>query len=165
MSSDTAVGRSGNGRGDSVTRRLQAELMALMKENDQSATAFPSGDSIFFWSGHIKGADGTVYEGLQFKIDISFPSDYPYCAPTIKFFNCWHPNVDAHGNICLDILQEQWSASFSVATILQSLRSLLADPNNDSPLNSQAAQLWDSPAQYRSMVLKKYYDQSQSSRK
>ena len=102
------------------------------------------------------GAEGTVYEGLRYKLDIIFPPDYPYRAPTIKFVNCWHPNVDTNGNICLDILKEQWSASYSVTTILQSIRSLLADPNNDSPLNCQAAQMWNSPKQYRSMVLKKY---------
>eukprot|EP01045_Picozoa_sp_COSAG04_P011250 COSAG04_NODE_720_length_10812_cov_2.903108_4_plen_186_part_00 len=58
--------------------------------------------------------------------------------------------------------QDKWSAAFSVRTVLVSLQSLLggasavrqqpvlpltaalaADPNNDSPLNTFAAQLWD----------------------
>jgi ubiquitin-conjugating enzyme E2 C len=69
---------------------------------------------------------------------------------------CWHPNVDEHGNICLDILKDKWSAAFSVTTILQSLRSLLSDPNNDSPLNVQAAQLWASQQHYKSVLLEKY---------
>jgi ubiquitin-conjugating enzyme E2 C len=51
--------------------------------------------------------------------------------------------VDTHGNICLDILKEKWSAVYNVQTILLSIQSLLGEPNNDSPLNGQAAQLWD----------------------
>jgi ubiquitin-conjugating enzyme E2 C len=47
-----------------------------------------------------------------------------------------------HGNICLDILQDKWSAVYDVRATLLSLRSLLGEPNNDSPLNALAASLW-----------------------
>ena len=95
--------------------------------NDKDCTAFPDGDNLFSWVGTIHGAAGTVYEGLRFKLNIKFPENYPFSAPTIKFLTpCFHPNVDQQGNICLDILKEKWSASYSVSTILQSLRSLLA---------------------------------------
>lgn len=62
----------------------------------------------------------------------------------IKFLSpMWHPNVDKSGNICLDILKEKWSAVYNVETILLSLQSLLGEPNNRSPLNAVAAELWD----------------------
>ena len=69
---------------------------------------------------------------------------------------CFHPNVDAHGNICLDILKEKWSAAYSVKTILLSLQSLLAEPNVDSPLNVQAAGLWADQVEYRKALHQKY---------
>ncbi len=50
--------------------------------------------------------------------------------------------MDKHGNICLDILKEKWSALYEVRTILLSIQSLLGEPNNDSPLNTHAAALW-----------------------
>ena len=50
--------------------------------------------------------------------------------------------MDQHGNICLDILKDQWTPAYSVKTILVSIQSLLGDPNPDSPLNEYAAQLW-----------------------
>lgn len=69
-------------------------------------SAFPDGDNLFKWVGTMSGVAGTVYEGLQFKLSISFPSNYPFTAPTIKFDTpCFHPNVDMQGNICLDILK------------------------------------------------------------
>ena len=45
--------------------------------------------------------------GVTFKISISFPPNYPYAAPIIRFDTpCYHPNVDIVGGaICLDILQ------------------------------------------------------------
>ena len=48
-----------------------------------------------------------IYAGLTFKISISFPLNYPYAAPIIRFDTpCYHPNVDIVGGaICLDILQ------------------------------------------------------------
>ena len=70
------------------------------------------------------------------------PADYPFKAPCVRFETaCFHPNVDQHGNICLDILKEKWSAAYSVRTVLLSIQSLLGEPNNDSPLNAYAAKV------------------------
>ena len=153
--------RDGKGRGknagQSISKRLQSELMQIMMAGDKDATAFPDGDNLFEWVGTIKGAKDTVYEGLSYKLSLSFGKDYPFTAPTVKFVTpCFHPNVDAYGNICLDILKEKWSALYSVSTILTSLRSLLSDPNNDSPLNGYAAQLWDNQKEYKTVLHKKY---------
>jgi len=91
-----------------------------------------------------------VYEGLAYKLSLAFPSDYPCSAPTVKFVTpCYHPNVDQHGNICLDILKDQWSAVYDVGAVLRSIQSLLGEPNNESPLNAQAAGLWDDQVTYK----------------
>ena len=147
----------GKNAGQSISKRLQSELMQIMMSGDKDATAFPDGDNLFEWVGTITGAKDTVYEGLTYKLSLSFGKDYPFTAPTVKFVTpCFHPNVDAHGNICLDILKEKWSALYSVSTILTSLRSLLSDPNNDSPLNGYAAQLWDNQKEYKAVLHKKF---------
>ncbi|ODQ64573.1 ubiquitin conjugating enzyme E2-C, Ubc11 [Nadsonia fulvescens var. elongata DSM 6958] len=146
---------------NSVTKRLQSELMQLMMSNTPGVSAFPSSDSnLLNWSGTITGPKDTVYENLTFKISLSFPNDYPYSAPTIKFVSpMWHPNVDMSGNICLDILKERWSAVYNVQTILLSLQSLLGEPNNKSPLNAQAAQLWDEDMEsYKVHLMDRYQE-------
>ncbi|CAB1120656.1 unnamed protein product [Ectocarpus sp. 8 AP-2014] len=145
--------------GGDVTRRLQQELMGIMMGADPGASAFPNDDNLFEWTATLCGSEDTAYEGLTYKLKLVFPETYPYKAPLITFETpCFHPNVDEHGNICLDILKEKWSSAFSVSTILQSLRSLLADPNNESPLNTEAAQLWADQDKYRQVCKQKYQE-------
>ncbi|KAJ7043287.1 ubiquitin-conjugating enzyme/RWD-like protein [Mycena alexandri] len=132
----------------SVAKRLGNELMSLMMSSSPGISAFPKSDgNLFEWVGTIEGPAETIYAGLTFRISISFPANYPYVAPAIKFDTpCFHPNVDINsGAICLDILQDKWSAVYSVQTILLSLQSLLGEPNNASPLNTDAAAVWDTP--------------------
>ncbi|CAG2068955.1 unnamed protein product, partial [Timema podura] len=98
-----------------------------------------------------------VYDGLTYKLTLEFPHSYPYSAPIVRFLTpCFHPNVDLAGNICLDILKDKWSALYDVRTILLSIQSLLGEPNNDSPLNTQAAGLWNNPTEYRRMLSREY---------
>nr|CAG4649702.1 EOG090X0DZY [Scapholeberis mucronata]SVE93892.1 EOG090X0DZY [Scapholeberis mucronata] len=164
-SSNSTVIKDGDGpasatKHQSTSKRLQQELLALMMSTDNKGiSAFPNGDDMFSWIGTIEGVKATVYEGLVFKLSLTFPNGYPFTAPTVKFITpCFHPNVDAHGNICLDILKDKWSALYDVRTILLSIQSLLADPNNDSPLNGQAAQLWSDQIAYKKVLHDKHHD-------
>ncbi|KAK2987773.1 hypothetical protein RJ640_016368 [Escallonia rubra] len=143
---------------NSVTQRLQKELMSLMMTGgDLGVSAFPEGESIFTWIGTIEGGKGTMYDGLSYKLSLRFPLDYPFKPPQVKFeTSCFHPNVDQYGNICLDILQDKWSSAYDCRTILLSIQSLLGEPNIESPLNSSAAALWINQEDYRKMVRKHY---------
>ncbi|KAF8458059.1 ubiquitin-conjugating enzyme E2-20 kDa [Terfezia claveryi] len=139
----------------SVTKRLQTELMQLMMSPSPGVSAFPDDGNLLQWTGTISGPDGTFYEGLTFKLNFSFPSNYPYSPPTVLFTTpMFHPNVDMAGRICLDILKDKWSAVYNVQSILLSLQSLLGEPNNKSPLNGQAAELWDkNPTEYKRLLM------------
>ncbi|KAL8159440.1 hypothetical protein V2J09_000977 [Rumex salicifolius] len=141
----------------SVLKRLQSELMSLMMSGDPGVSAFPEEDNIYSWKGTIQGSKDTVFEGTEYKLSLVFPSDYPFKPPKVKFeTRCFHPNVDAFGNICLDILQDKWSSAYDVRTILLSIQSLLGEPNISSPLDSHAAAVWGDPKVYRRMVEKLY---------
>ncbi|OVA18107.1 Ubiquitin-conjugating enzyme [Macleaya cordata] len=146
---------------NSVILRLQKELMSLMMSGgDLGVSAFPENENIFSWIGTIEGGKGTPYEGLSYKLSLRFPLDYPFKAPQVKFETmCFHPNVDQYGNICLDILQDKWSSAYDCRTILLSIQSLLGEPNNESPLNSYAASLWNSQEDYKKMVRKQFMEE------
>ncbi|XP_065064982.1 probable ubiquitin-conjugating enzyme E2 C [Rhopilema esculentum] len=141
----------------SVTRRLQLDLTMLMTFPVKGISAFPSGDNLFHWNATIVGVADTPYENLTYKLSLEFTDKYPCEAPRVKFTSpCFHPNVDDKGNICLDILKEQWAPSYEVKTILISIQSLLGEPNNESPLNTYAASLWDNQEEFKAVVARKY---------
>lgn len=124
--------------------------------NCDGISAFPDGDNLFSWVATITGPTGTVFADTTYRVSLKFPTDYPFVPPLVRFETpIFHPNVDQHGNICLDILKDKWSAVYSVQTVLLSIQSLLGgnglwisicnhkiEPNNDSPLNIDAARLW-----------------------
>merc|ERR1711997_636826 len=152
-----SLSRSSGAATQQVSKRLQTELMSLMMSSDKGISAFPDGDNLLSWIGTVEGPVESVYEGLKYKLRLEFPAGYPINAPTVRFTTpCFHPNVDAHGNICLDILKEKWSALYEVRTILLSIQSLLAEPNNDSPLNTHASGLWPNRAAFQKLLLEKY---------
>jgi ubiquitin-conjugating enzyme E2 A len=62
------------------------------------------------WEAIIFGPDDTEWEGAVLKLMIEFPEEYPTKPPSVTFVTrVFHPNVYANGNICLDILQKEWS--------------------------------------------------------
>ncbi|KAK7499074.1 hypothetical protein BaRGS_00009621, partial [Batillaria attramentaria] len=95
----------------------------------------------------------TLSEGGCFKAHLNFPKEYPNRPPKMKFVSeMWHPNIDPEGNVCISILHEpgddkygyekaseRWLPIHTVETILVSVISMLADPNDESPANVDAA--------------------------
>ncbi|RKU48463.1 ubc11 protein [Coniochaeta pulveracea] len=147
--------------GQNATKRLQTELMQLMTSPAPGISAFPSADgNLLVWGATIEGPADTPYDGLTLKLSFEFPANYPYIAPTVLFKTpIYHPNVDFSGRICLDILKDKWTPAYNIQTVLLSLQSLLGEPNNASPLNGEAAELWDKdPACFKAKVMERHKD-------
>jgi len=135
--------------------------MTLMLSPTPGISAFPDENgTMTHWIATIEGPKDTPYAGLNLKLDFDFPATYPYTAPTVLFKTpIYHPNIDFSGRICLDILKDKWSATYSVQTVLLSLQSLLGEPNNSSPLNNEAAVLWDQDMEaYQQKVTARHVD-------
>lgn len=87
--------------------------------------------------------EDTIWQDGIFKLFLTFTEEYPNKPPIIKFVTkIFHPNVYNDGNICLDILNNQWSPIYDVSSILTSIQSLLTDPNPNSPANTEASRLY-----------------------
>ena len=67
------------------------------------------GDDMFTWQATIMGPGDSPYQGGVFFLTIKFPTDYPFKPPKVQFnTKIYHPNINASGGICLDILKDQW---------------------------------------------------------
>jgi ubiquitin-conjugating enzyme E2 H len=93
----------------------------------------------------INGPIDTVYTGAKiiFKVVIGKKRVYPFAAPSVTCVtSIFHPNIDQHGNICLDILGSGWVAGQTLVSVAASLSSFLDEPNPDDPLYCTAANLF-----------------------
>ena len=126
-----------------ASKRIQNELKELQKDPPSTCSAGPEGGDLYKWEGVIFGPADSPYEGGVFKLSIEFPEDYPFRPPHIHFITkVYHPNINASGSICLDILKDKWSPALSISKVLLSIESLLTDPNPDDPFMPDIAKLY-----------------------
>lgn len=121
-------------------RRIIQDLNKMKKEKNRFFEAAPFYDNIMCCHAIIRGPEDTIWESGIFHLLINFSEEYPISPPHIRFISkMYHPNIYADGNICLDILQNQWSPIYDITSLLTSIQSLLNDPNTASPANPSAA--------------------------
>ena len=64
------------------------------------------GDRLDRLEARIIGPEDTPYAGGVFKLDVAVPEEYPIQPPSVRFVTrVYHPNIDADGRICLDLLK------------------------------------------------------------
>ena len=81
--------------------------------------------------------------------------DVPLNPPRCASSKIQHPNIYPDGRVCISILhapgqdqfgyereEERWSPIQSIDKIILSVLSILADPNDESPANIDAAKMW-----------------------
>ena len=116
-------------------KRITSELQMLRNEPLLFCTAVPKDDDLFKWVGSIAGPANSPYDGGIFYVEILFSEEYPFKPPKVRFTTkIYHCNINRDGEICLDILKENWSPALTISKILLSICSLLTDANPDDPL-------------------------------
>jgi ubiquitin-conjugating enzyme E2 D/E len=124
-------------------RRLQKELEEIKTDPPSNCSAGLKDDNIYEWEATIIGPGDSPYSGGIFRLSMLFSNDFPFKPPRVKFITkILHPNIDEYGNICLDILNQNWSPVLNVSKLLLSISSLLTDPNADDPLNPEIADVY-----------------------
>ncbi|EJD04198.1 uncharacterized protein FOMMEDRAFT_121777 [Fomitiporia mediterranea MF3/22] len=86
--------------------------------------------------------DEGMYQGGVYVFRFKILETYPHDVPTVKCTQkIYHPNIDLDGNICLNILREDWKPVLNLNSIFVGLQYLFLEPNADDPLNKDAAEV------------------------
>eukprot|EP00486_Rosalina_sp_Unknown_P003615 CAMPEP_0201573040 /NCGR_PEP_ID=MMETSP0190_2-20130828/16675_1 /ASSEMBLY_ACC=CAM_ASM_000263 /TAXON_ID=37353 /ORGANISM="Rosalina sp." /LENGTH=247 /DNA_ID=CAMNT_0047999525 /DNA_START=91 /DNA_END=834 /DNA_ORIENTATION=- len=126
-------------------KRVQKELQQLLLDPPIGVSACPvASDDILNWIATIEGPEGTPYHGGKFYLSIKFGENYPFTAPKVTFkTKIYHCNVrSTNGEICLDVLKDNYSPALTIEKILLSLCALLQCPNPDDPLVGEIANVY-----------------------
>eukprot|EP00039_Didymoeca_costata_P011603 m.164013 g.164013 ORF g.164013 m.164013 type:complete len:178 (-) comp15224_c0_seq3:198-731(-) len=102
---------------------------------------FEDPNDLFHFQLLVSPTDGLYRHGnFQFSFDIghSYPFDPPRVACKTRVY---HPNIDVDGNVCLNILREDWNPVLNLQSIICGLLQLFLAPNTEDPLHKEAAQV------------------------
>lgn len=133
-------------------------------------TDFPDPDDLLNFKLVICPDEG-YYRGGRFIFNFRVGPNYPHEPPKVKCeTQVYHPNIDLEGNVCLNILREDWNPVLTINSIVYGLQYLFLvytyirrytcikrklyllmkfiiffqEPNPEDPLNKEAADVLQS---------------------
>ena len=98
----------------------------------------------------------SIWSGGKYKFSFHVPDTFPNDPPKVLCHTkIYHPNIDFQGNVCLNILKDDWRPTFSIQSVVAGVYFLFTDPNPNDPLNHEAANVMrDSLDQFKQNVKK-----------
>lgn len=121
---------------------------------------FPDPNDILNFNLIITPDEG-MYNGGRFIFTFAINDNFPHEPPKVKCTQkIYHPNIDLEGNVCLNILREDWKPVLNLNAVvvglqvrthavtgllekwqcLTALQFLFLEPNPSDPLNKDAAE-------------------------
>lgn len=93
----------------------------------------------------ISPSTNSYWRGGMYKFNFSIPPNYPHKPPKVTLDNdkcrIYHPNIDTDGNVCLNILKNDWTPVLDITQVFHGLQFLFLEPNPSDPLNLEAAEI------------------------
>ncbi|KAG0466523.1 hypothetical protein HPP92_018103, partial [Vanilla planifolia] len=137
---------AGNANGRPPIKKQSPGELRLHKDISElnlpktTTISFPNGKDDLLNFEIIVRPDEGYYLGGSFIFTFQVPLSYPHEPPKVKCkTKVYHPNIDLEGNVCLNILREDWKPVLNINTIIYGLNHLFTQPNHEDPLNHDAA--------------------------
>lgn len=85
-------------------------------------TDFPDEDDLLNFTLTIEPDEG-MYKGGRFHFSFAINQDFPHSPPKVKCTQkIYHPNIDLEGNVCLNILREDWKPVLNLQSVMIGLQ-------------------------------------------
>lgn len=79
---------------------------------------FPADDDIMNFVLTIEPDEG-MYKGGSFRFSFAINQNFPHEPPKVKCVQkIYHPNIDLEGNVCLNILREDWKPVLNLNAVI-----------------------------------------------
>ncbi|KAL4748626.1 hypothetical protein BDW72DRAFT_150132 [Aspergillus terricola var. indicus] len=119
--------------------RVQRDLQELTLGSTMKMS-FPNPDDILNFALTIEPDEG-MYKGGSFIFTFAVNQNFPHDPPKVKCTQkIYHPNIDLEGNVCLNILREDWKPVLNLNAVIVGMQFLFLEPNASDPLNKEAAE-------------------------
>ena len=140
--------------GNAAVTRVQKDITDLSLPNT-CRIEYPNPNELLNFYLTVCPDEG-YYKGGSFRFNFVIGGNYPFDPPKVKCETpVFHPNIDYEGNICLNILREDWNPVLSISSIVYGLLNLFHDPKPDDPLNREAGELLrTNPRHFEQVVYK-----------
>lgn len=124
--------------------RWKRELDGLLTDPPPHCTVWADEEKTLLLHAELDGPLKSPYEGGLFKLLVKIPERYPFEPPQVQFqTKIYHPNIDAMGRICSDVLKMPpkgcWKPTLNLKVVLSALHIMLSEPNPDDPLEHDIA--------------------------
>jgi ubiquitin-conjugating enzyme E2 M len=132
--------------------RIGKDISDLDAGNVADVT-FPDPNDLTHFNVAITPSSG-LWQDVTYNFSIAIPDHYPHDPPNVHCdTTIYHPNIDLEGNVCLNILREDWKPVLDINGVIYGLIYLFSDPNPNDPLNHEAAALYrDNFSQFQRVV-------------
>ena len=98
--------------------------------------------------------DSGFWSKATYIFTFAIPALYPHEPPKVLCNTpIYHPNVNVQGNVCLNILREDWKPVLDINAVIYGIIFLFYEPNPDDPLNHEAAKkLRENKTEFKKLV-------------
>ncbi|KAG7401066.1 NEDD8-conjugating enzyme Ubc12 [Phytophthora boehmeriae] len=152
------VGRGKRGGATKEKKRTPGEIriqkdIAELDGGKAATVSFPDVNDLTAFDVKV-AVDTGLWKGATYNFHFKIPPMYPHDPPKVHCLTkIYHPNIDLDGNVCLNILREDWKPVLDINSVIYGLIYLFYEPNPDDPLNKEAAELFrNDPKQFASVV-------------
>lgn len=121
--------------------RIQKDI-AELDGGDVAKISFPNPNDLTSFNVDVTPDTG-FWKGATYHFTFGIPAIYPHEPPKVHCHTkIYHPNINLQGNVCLNILREDWKPVLDINAVIYGLIYLFYEPNPDDPLNHEAADLY-----------------------
>ncbi|CAM9089691.1 unnamed protein product [Chrysoparadoxa australica] len=150
--------------------RIQKDV-AELDGGDVCQVSFPDPNNLCSFKAVVT-PDSGYWKGASYHFSFTVPPHYPHDPPKVQCnTTIYHPNINLAGNVCLNILREDWKPVLDINAVIYgnllgqlshslSLSSpgliyLFYEPNPEDPLNIDAARIFRTDKKRFEMIVRR----------